>query len=82
MSKLDDFLLWVVITAIGGFLALVRRVFTNHTEIKMLKTDLDAREARREESNRAIQLALQQVKDDVLEVKEEVKYLRRKKDEN
>lgn len=52
-SRLEDLIFWAI-TAVLGALAtgsgwLIRRVFTNHQEIELLKADLEHRTKQRDE---------------------------------
>lgn len=76
-QRLDD-LIWLAVTmTVSGVVYLVRRVFTNQKQIEMLRQEIDAREQKRTEANRVIEVSLSKLEDGLEEVKEEVRYLRR-----
>lgn len=79
-SHLNDLIGTLLTLAVGGLIFMVRRVFTNQEEIRLMKADLESRDLRREESNKLISLALEQVKADIAEVKDEVKFIRRNRE--
>ena len=62
---------WVVITVAGGFLWVIRRVFTNQKQIELLQTELNNREALRQRDRED----LQEVKGDVKELRSDIKGL-------
>jgi hypothetical protein len=79
-THLNDLVGTLITLSVGGLIYLIRRVFTNQHEIRLLKADLDARDIRREESNKLISMALEQMKTDIQEVKDEVKFIRRNRE--
>lgn len=77
IDKLDDALYYLFTVAVGGVIYLVKRVFTNQQQIELLKREIQERDRQRTESNAVIALSLKKLEEDVTEVKEEVRYLRR-----
>lgn len=76
-QKLDDFAYYLVVSAFSGAVYLIRRVFTNQKQIELLRREIEAREEKRVEANKVIELSLCKLEDGLEEVKEEVRYLRR-----
>jgi hypothetical protein len=67
----SHFTAWAI-AAVGGFIVwLVRRVFTNQQEIELLKQNLSQRDKLRDEDREA----LHGVKEDIQEVRQDVKHI-------
>lgn len=82
LDALDKAFGWAVAALLGGCVYTIRRIFTNEQQIALLKKDLDARDIQRTEQNLMFTTALDSIREDVGEIKEEVRYLRRTKDAN
>jgi outer membrane cobalamin receptor len=55
--------------ALGGVIWLIRRIFTNQKQIEMLQREIEIRDLRRQEDREA----LGQVRDDVREMRQEIR---------
>jgi hypothetical protein len=62
---------WIVVTIGGGFLWVIRRVFTNQKQIELLQKELNTREEMRQRDRED----LQEVKGDVKELRADIKGL-------
>lgn len=54
---------WFVITVLGAMVWVLRRVFTNHTQIEMLEADLKSRDEIRKRDRSDLQELKQEVRD-------------------
>ncbi len=60
---------WLVVTIGGGFLWVIRRVFTNQKQIELLQKELSSREELRKRDRED----LQEVKGDVKELRSDIR---------
>ena len=62
---------WLVVTAGGALVWIIRRIFTNQKQIEMLQRDLSARETLRNRDREDVQ----ELKNDVKELRADIKNL-------
>ncbi len=64
-TSLQNFIYVVMGAIVGAFVLLIRKVLTNDTEIKLLKAEIQQRNAYRQEKDEEFEEQLKEIKSDV-----------------